>query len=94
MGIPGEHNDENAEGLDELQTYLCKLYPNLFIRIGKIRNAEVRADFYDALKPVQQKGSRVPIILQEKMDREINRLIKKEQLSICKNVRIRIPCPL
>ena len=29
------------------------------------------------LKPVEQKGHRVPIIIQENMDREINRLIKK-----------------
>ena len=28
MGITGEHNDENAEGPDELQTHFCKLYPS------------------------------------------------------------------
>ena len=75
MGITGEGSNQDAEGYDELQTYFCKLYPNLFTRIGKIRNAEVRAEFFELLKPVQQKGSRVPISQQDKVDKEIHRLI-------------------
>ena len=76
----GDHGDEssqNTEGLDELQTYFCKLYPNLFTRIGKTRNAKVRAEIFDVLKPVQQKGRRLPISLQDKVDKEIDRLIKE-----------------
>ena len=35
----------------------------------------VRAEFFENLKPMQQKGRRVPISLQEKVDKEFYRLI-------------------
>ena len=60
-----------------MQTNFCKLYPNLFTRIGKIRIAIVRADFFENLKPIQQTGLRVPISLQDKVDKEIYRLINE-----------------
>ena len=59
MGITGEGISQEEEKDDELQIYFCKLYPNLFTRIGKIRNAKVRAEFFENLRPIQQKGSRV-----------------------------------
>ena len=74
MGITGEGISQEEE-YDELQTYICKLYPNLFTRIGKIRTAKVRAEFFENLKPIQQKGRRVPISLQDKVDKEIHRLM-------------------
>ena len=46
MGITGEGISQEEEEYDELQTYFCKLYQNLFTRIGKIRNAKVRAEFF------------------------------------------------
>ena len=52
--ITGEGNSQDAEGNNELQTYFCKLYPNLFTRIGKTQNAKVRAEFFEK-KTVQQK---------------------------------------
>ena len=76
-GITGEGISQEEEEYDELQTYFCKLYPNLFTRIGKIRNAKVRAEFFKSLRPVQQKGHRVPISLQDKVDKEIHRLINE-----------------
>ena len=39
MGITGEDSSDSAEGLDNLKTYFCKLYPILVTRIKKIRNA-------------------------------------------------------
>ena len=77
MGITGEGISQEEEKYDELQTYFCKLYPKLFTRIGQIRNAKVRAEFYDNLRPIQQKGRRVPISLQDKVDKEIHRLINE-----------------
>ena len=76
-GNHDEGSSQEEEEYDELQTYFCKLYPNLFTRKGKIRNAKVRADFFENLKPIQQKGLRVPISLQDKVDKEIDRLIKE-----------------
>ena len=77
MGITGKGSCQDEEEYDELQTYFCKLYPNLITRIGKVRNAKVRADFFENLKPIQQKGRRVPISLQDKVDKEINRLMNE-----------------
>ena len=77
IGITGEGSSQEEEEYDELQTYFCKLYPNLFTRIGKIRNAKVRAEFFENLKPIQQKGRRMPISLQDKADKESNRLINE-----------------
>ena len=77
MGITGEGSCQDEEEHDELQTYFCKLYPNLFTRIGKIWNANVAADFFENLKHIQQKGRRVLITLQDKVDKEINRLMNE-----------------
>ena len=77
MGITGEGSSQEEEEYDELQTYFSKLYPNLFTRIGKIRNAKVKAEFFENLKPIQQKGRRVPISLQDKVDKEIHRLMNE-----------------
>ena len=66
MGITGEGSSQEEEEYDELQTYFSKLYPNLFTRIVKIRNAKVRVEFFKNLRPIQQKGRRVPISLQKK----------------------------
>ena len=68
MGITGEGSSPEKEEYDELQTYFCKFYPKLLTRIEKIRNAKVGADFFDNLKPIQQEGRSVPIILQDKVD--------------------------
>ena len=77
MGITGEGSSQEEEEYDELQTYFSKLYPNLFTRIGKIRTAKVRAEFFENLKPIQQKRRRVPISLQDKVDKEIHRLMNE-----------------
>ena len=56
MGTLGADSSDSAEGLDELETNFCNLYPNLFTRIGKIRKSKLRAEIVDALKPKQQKN--------------------------------------
>ena len=81
MGITGEGSSQEEEEYNELQTDFCKLYPNLFTRLGKIRNANVRTEFFENLKPIQQKGRRVPISLQDKVDKEIDRLIKEGHIT-------------
>ena len=51
-----------------------------FTRIGKIRNSKVRAEFFELLKPVQLKGRRVPISLEDKVDKVIQQLITEANL--------------
>ena len=80
MGITGERSSQNAWGNDELQSSYCKLSRKLFIKIGKIRITEVRAELFEKLKPIQQKGCRVPISLQNKVAKELDRLTKIDTL--------------
>ena len=61
--------------LDSWQTYFSKQFSNFFNRVGKIRNYKVPAGFFENLTLVQQKGRRVPISLQEKVDTEIDKLL-------------------
>ena len=46
-----------------------------FARIGKIRNYMIQAEFFKNLLPVHQKGRRVPVSLQYKVDKEIYKLL-------------------
>ena len=72
--------------LDSWQSYFSKQLSNLFNRVGKIRNYKVPAEFFENLIPLQQKRRRVPISLQEKVDTEIDKLLKKghiEKLTEC-----------
>ena len=90
MSVQGEQARAEAteeEGsLDPWQTYFSKQFNNLFNRVGKTKNYKVHADFFETLTPVQQKGRRVPITLQDKVDKEINKLLRQgriEKLNEC-----------
>ena len=86
-------NDQSAaeateveDSLDNWQIYFSKQFENLFNRVGKIKNYRVHADFFETLTPIQQKGRRVPITLQEKVDKEIDKLLRQghiEKLNEC-----------
>ena len=54
--------------------------------MGKIQNYKRQAEFFNNLIPIQQKGRRVPIMLQDKVDGEIDKLLKQghiERLEDC-----------
>ena len=73
----GEAEDER---MDPWQQYFSELFPKLFTRIGKIRNYKVQAEFFKKLVPKQQKGRRVPVKLQEKVDKEIDKLLAQRHI--------------
>ena len=78
----GAEATEVEDSLDHWQTYFSKQFENLFNRVGKIRNSI----FFETLTPIQQKGRRVPITLQDKVDKEINKLLRQghiEKLKEC-----------
>ena len=80
------HDEPEDEQMDQWQSYFSKLFPKLFTRVGKIRNYKVQAEFFKNLVPVQQKGRRVPVTLQEKVDKEIDKLLTQghiEKLKEC-----------
>ena len=74
MSIQETVGDEGVSQLEKWQDYFSKLFSNLFNRVGKIRNYKVKAEFSNNLITIQQKGRRVPINLQDKVDGEINKL--------------------
>ena len=73
----GPKTISNIQGNDDLKTKMRKDFPNLFCRQGKIENHIVRTKFKRPLKPIQQKGRRIPIALRGKVATEIQRLRKQ-----------------
>ena len=77
MSIQDESDSDDGNELEKWQDYFSELSSNLFIRVGKIRNYKVRAEFFANLMLIQQKVRTVPITLQEKVDGKIDKLIKQ-----------------
>ena len=83
---PGAETTEEEDSLDLWQTYFNKQFNSLFHRVGKIKNYKVHAEFFEMLTPIQQKGRRVPITLQDKVDKEISKFLQQghiEKLEEC-----------
>ena len=80
-GVNSIHSKEGTvstdNDLDDWQTHFSKQFQHLFRRVGRIRNYKVQADFFKNLTPIQQKGRRVPITLQEKVNKEIDKLLEQ-----------------
>ena len=83
---PGPETTSEEDSLDPWQTYFSKQFNNLFHRVGQIKNYKVHVDFFETLTPIQQKGRRVPITMQDKVDKEISKLLQQghiEKLEEC-----------
>ena len=83
---PGAEATEEKDSLDPWQIYFSKQFKNHFNSVGKMKNYKVHADFFETLTPIQQKGRRVPITLQDKIDKEINKFLGQgliEKLKEC-----------
>ena len=50
-------------------------FPKLFKRRGRVKNYEIKINMKSNAKILQQKGQRVPIQLQEQVDKEIEKLL-------------------
>ena len=74
---PGAETPREENSSDPWQTYFRKQFNNLFQGVGKIKNHKVHAEFFETLTPIQQKGRRVPITLQDKVDKEISKLLQQ-----------------
>ena len=68
---------EMDEDLDDWQRHFSKQFNHLFHRVGLIRKYKVQAEFFKNLIPIQQKCRRVPLTLQEKVDKEIEKLLEQ-----------------
>ena len=80
-GVNSIHSKEGTVVTDndlvDWQKHFSKQLHHLFRRVGRIRNYKVQAEFFKNLTPIQQKGRRVPITLQEKVDKEIDKLLEQ-----------------
>ena len=55
-------------------------FQQLCIRIGKSKHHVMKTQFSKELEPVQQKGRRIPIRLQERVEAELNKLIDHKHI--------------
>ena len=71
----GEINPEEKQNPEVQQ--LTREFPKLFKRKGRVKNYEIEIDIKSEAKVTQQKGRRIPIQLQEQIDKEIEKLLKE-----------------
>ena len=55
---------------------IMREFPELFKRKGRVKDYEIKIDMKENAKITQQKGRRIPIQLQEQVDKEIEKLLK------------------
>ena len=93
---PGAETPSEEDSLDPWQTYFSKQINNLFHRVGKIKSYKVHAEFFETLTTKQQKGQMVPIThritLQDKVGKEISKLLQQQHIE--KSTRKIIRCPI
>ena len=67
---PGEKQNPEVQ-------QLVREFPKLFCRKGRVKNYEIKIKMKNDAKITQQKGRRVPIQLQNQVDKEIEKLLKE-----------------
>ena len=77
---PGAEMSNVEESLDPWQTYFSRQFKNLFHRVGKIKNYKVQTELFETLHQYNKKGRRVPITLQDKVDKEFSKLFQQEHI--------------
>ena len=71
----GEISPEEKQNPEVQQ--LAREFPKLFKRKGRVKNYRIEIDIKNETKVTQQKGRRIPIHLQEQVDKEIEKLLKE-----------------
>ena len=71
---------EQEESDPVMKQWVKDNYAQLCVRIGKSKNHTMKAQLIDEFEPVQQKGRRIPIHLQERVEGELNKLIHQKHI--------------
>ena len=58
----------------EFKEHIATNYPNLILRIGRSKNYVVKSNFHKDFQPRHQTGRRIPINVQDKVNRELKKL--------------------
>ena len=70
--------DEGQKSNPEIQQWVKNNFTQLCIRIRKAKNHVMKLQFIPSATPIQQKGHRTAIHLQERAEIELNELIDKK----------------
>ena len=62
------------------QIAIAEKFPDLVTRVGKSKHHVVKTTFHKNFKAKQQKGRRIPINLQDRVEQELQKLTKKATL--------------
>ena len=70
----------DAEIEQNIINWIFKKYPHLCTRLGRAKNHMAKSTFKENFKPTQHKGRRVPLHLLERVEKELENLIKDKQI--------------
>ena len=71
---------EQEQSNPEIKRWVKDNYPQLRIRVGKSKSNVMRTQFNKEFIPVQQKVRRVPVHLQERVEKEFNELLDQKHI--------------
>ena len=66
--------------LFEFKEHIAKNFPYLISRIGRSKNHVAKSNFHKDYQPRHQKGRRIPINLQDKVNTELKKLIDEKHI--------------
>ena len=84
--IPEKHKQnvlsirEQEDSDPEIKQWVREYFQQLCIRIGKSKNHMMKTQFYQDFMPIQQKGRRIPVYLQERVEGELNKLMDQNHI--------------
>ena len=64
------------ETSESWKSHFHQKFHRIFSRVGRAKNHQVFSTFESALVPIQEKGRRVPVHIQDKVGVEIQKLIQ------------------
>ena len=70
----------NIPASPEFKEKIAKTFPELISRIGRSRNHVAKSKIYKDFQPRHQKGRRIPINLQEKVNNELKKLLDEKHI--------------
>ena len=71
---------EQEESDPEIKQWVKYKFQKLCVRLGKSKNHMMRTQFNQDFVPIQQKGRPIPVHLQERVERELNKLMDQKHI--------------
>ena len=73
-------NHVNNISSPEFKEQIAKTFPELILRIGRSKSHVAKSKFHKDFQPRHQKGRRIPINLQEKVNIELKKLLDEKHI--------------